>query len=282
MARRKKAKRQRNLLRWVVVALVLALVAGTVILWCIPEEPGADVKTPPEVPENDFSGDAFYKDGDLLCYAAGEYLAGIDVSAHQGVIDWQNVKNAGVEFAVIRAGYRGSTEGLLYEDEQFRYNMDGAQDVGISVGVYFYSQALNEEEAREEAEFVCELLEAYQPELPVFYDWEHGTGTGRISSAYDVSLTDCAVTFCEYIKARGYQAGVYFNQDYGYHHLDLLRLQDYTLWLAEYNDAPTFRYHFDWLQYTDNGYVPGIPVPVDLDIIIVEPEVTSTNFVVVE
>lgn len=280
MARRKKADKQRRVLHWLMASLGLLLVLGLILLWRIPQAPPATVEMPPEIPENEYQGQAFYRDGELLCYGAGEYLAGIDVSAHQGVIDWDQVKAAGVEFVVIRAGYRGSTEGLLYEDEQFRYNMEGAQRVGIPIAVYFYSQALNREEAVEEAEFVCGLLEDYAPELPVFYDWELGSGTGRIASVHDVPLTDCAVAFCEHMIANGYAPGVYFNMDYGYNHLDLLRLQDYTLWLAEYNETPTFRYHFDWLQYTDKGSVPGISVPVDLDIQIVD-EVTSTNFVVV-
>lgn len=283
MAKKKKRKNQTKKLQWVILGLGALLLIGLLLLLWLPEEEGAEISQAPKIPPNAYELDAFYKDGDLLCYSAGEYLAGIDVSAHQGVIAWQQVKKAGVEFAVIRAGYRGSTEGRLYEDEQFRYNMKGAAEADIPVGIYFYSQALDVQEAVEEAEYVCQLLADYSVQLPVFFDWEYGGDGGRIDGIESVALTDCAVAFCEYVKAHGYAAGVYFNQTFGYHHLDLLRLQSYTLWLAEYNAAPTFRYHFDWLQYSDNGFVPGIEVAVDLDIILVEKEdVTSTNFVVVD
>lgn len=265
------------------LGLGAALLVGLLLLLWLPGEESPEVSQAPKIPPNAYELDAFYKDGDLMCYREGEYLAGIDVSAHQGIIQWQQVKDAGVEFAVIRAGYRGSTEGRLYEDEQFRYNMKEAAAVNLPVGIYFYSQALDVQEAVEEAEYVCQLLTDYDVQLPVFFDWEYGGDGGRISSIESVALTDCAIAFCETVKAHSYTAGVYFNQTFGYHHLDLLRLQSYTLWLAEYNEAPTFRYHFDWLQYSDNGFVAGIEVPVDLDIILVEKEeVVSTNFVVVD
>lgn len=285
MTYQKKKKKQDQTLKLLAIGLAALLLVGLVTMVWLAENEGempSPVETAPKIPSNAYELDAFYKNGDLMCYSAGEYLAGIDVSAHQGVIQWQQVKEAGVEFAVIRAGYRGSTEGRLYEDEQFQYNMEGAAAVEIPVGIYFYSQALNTEEALEEAAYVCGLLEAYDVELPVFFDWEYGGSGGRISSIEAVPLTECAIAFCEFVEAQGYAAGVYFNQTFGYHHFDLLQLQDYTLWLAEYNEAPTFRYHFDWLQYSDNGFVTGIEVPVDLDIILMEKTVTSTDFVVVD
>lgn len=281
MAKRRKAEQQRRMMMWIIAALTLLLIIGLIVLWCIPDSPETEIEIPEEtLPTNEYIDEAFYQSEGYLHYAAEDNKVGVDVSAHQGLIDWETVKNAGIEFAVIRAGYRGSTEGRLYEDEQFRYNIEGAQSVGLPVAVYFYSQAITAEEAVEEAQFVCELLEDYTLELPVFYDWEHGDGSGRISGANGMPITDFAVAFCEEIKTAGYEAGMYFNLDYGYHHLDLFRLQEYTLWLAEYNLPPTFQYHFDWLQYSDGGTVPGINTTVDMDLMMIPAE-TSNDFVVI-
>ncbi len=266
---------------WIIAALTLFLIIGLIVLWCIPDSPETEIEiTEARLPTNEYIDEPFYQSEGYLHYAAGDNKVGVDVSAHQGLIDWEMVKNSGIEFAVIRAGYRGSTEGRLYEDEQFRYNIESAQSAGLPVAVYFYSQAITTEEAVKEAQFVCELLEDYTLELPVFYDWEHGDGSGRISGASGMPITDFAVAFCEEIKTAGYEAGMYFNLDYGYHHLDLLRLQEYTLWLAEYNLPPTFSYHFDWLQYSDGGTVPGISTTVDMDLMMIPAE-TSNDFVVV-
>lgn len=273
MAKRRKAEQQRRTMMWVIAILSLLLVIGLIVLWCFPKNPEAEVKPTEEtVLTNEYINEAFYQSDGYLHYAAEESKLGIDVSAHQGLIDWERVQSAGIEFAVIRAGYRGSTEGRLYEDEQFRYNIEGAQAVGIPVAVYFYSQALTTEEAIEEAQFVEDLLDDYTLELPVFYDWEHGDGSGRISGPHDMSLTDFAIAFCEEIKSAGYSAGVYFNLSYANHYLDMQRLQEYTLWLAEYNLPPTYRYRYDWLQYSDSGTVPGIEHAVDMDLMMLPDE----------
>lgn len=214
--------------------------------------------------KNEYDSEAFYYDGEFLKYSE-DCLIGIDVSVHQGVIDWQAVADSGVEFAIIRAGYRGSTVGDLYEDEQFRYNLREAKAAGLRVGIYFFSQALTPEEADEEAEYVCELLEGESLDLPIYFDWEFIGG--RVERIEDVDLTACAVAFCESVEAHGYTAGIYFNQEFGYHYFDLIELQDYRLWLAEYNETPSFRYHFDCLQYTAEGTVSGIETAVDLDLL---------------
>ncbi len=217
------------------------------------------------VPRNEYRAEAFYYDDGLLRYEDGAHMVGIDVSVHQGVIDWQRVAQAGVEFAIIRAGYRGSTVGDLYEDEQFRYNLQEAQNAGVQVGIYFFSQALTPEEAVEEAKYACALLDGASLDLPIYFDWEYIGG--RVENVYELALTDCAIAFCEEVEANGYKAGVYFNQEFGYLHFSLGRLQEYHLWLAEYGDHPEFYYHFDCLQYTASGAVDGIETEVDLDIL---------------
>lgn len=273
MARRKKKKSNQTLALVVTVlsAVALVVIFGVIVSSCA-HGPSVEETEPPvteepreTAPLNAYAPEDFYLEDGFLRYGT-DSLAGVDVSTHQGLIDWQAVKDAGVEFAIIRAGYRGTTQGLLYEDELFRDNLDGAKEAGLLVGVYFFSQAANGEEAAEEAEFVCALLDGAKLDLPVYYDWEEVSGQSRIPVAAEIPMTECAVAFCEAVKAQGYEAGVYFNQTYGYDHLDLLALQDYSLWLAEYGNTPTFDYHFHCLQYTDSGVVDGIETEVDLNV----------------
>ena len=181
---------------------------------------------------------------------------------------------SGVQFAILRAGYRGYTEGSIQEDAYFEQNLAGAIDAGLDVGVYFFSQAMDEQEAREEASYACELIGTRKLDLPLFYDWETVSGSERIPTPDGLPLTDCAVAFCKVVRRNGFEAGVYFNQSLGYRYFDLSKLHDYTLWLAEYDTTPEFHYHFDCLQYTDTGTVAGIEGGVDLDILFL-PETTS-------
>ena len=221
-----------------------------------------------QIARNTYDGEAFYVENGFLRYRDAGSMVGIDVSEHQGEIDWQAVHDAGVEFVILRAGYRGYGQGTLQEDAFFRVNYEGARAAGLKIGAYFFSQALNSSEAREEAEYICDLLADCTLELPVFFDWETVDGAERISSADGIPITQCAVAFCKAVQERGYEAGVYFNQIYGYTYLNLAQLQDYTLWLAEYGTTPSFYYHFDYLQYSDAGSVPGISGAVDLDLLI--------------
>ncbi len=213
---------------------------------------------------NQYEQENFYMDGDFLRYTDREHMVGIDVSEHQGEIDWKAVADSGAEFAILRLGYRGSTVGDLYIDEHFYTNLQGAKANGLAVGVYFFSQAKDEVEAREEAEFVLATLEGQELELPIFYDWEFIGG--RIENERAVPMTQCAEAFCQTVLSRGYEAGVYFNQTYGNNYLDLFALRNYTLWLAEYDTTPDFPHHFDCLQYTDSGELDGIDGSVDLDL----------------
>jgi len=255
---------------WPLLAVIpIVAIISLIILFSGSVEPVAEPEpTVQTLAANEYAPEAFYREGEFLRYANDEYLLGVDVSAHQGVIDWESVAASGIDYAIVRVGYRGTTVGDLYEDEQFRYNLEEAQKHGLKVGAYFFSQALNSEEALQEAEYACRLLEGCSLELPVYFDWEYVDG--RIESMDAVPITDCAVTFCEKIRSQGYQPGIYFNLELGYNHLNLMQVQDYHLWLAEYNEPPTFRYHFDSLQFTDNGRIDGIETPVDLDILFVD------------
>jgi GH25 family lysozyme M1 (1,4-beta-N-acetylmuramidase) len=193
---------------------------------------------------------------------------GVDVSYYQGEIDWQAVAEDGIDFAILRLGYRGYTEGGLLSDSRFQYNLQGAAQAGLEVGVYFFSQALTPEEAQEEADFVAQALSGYALDYPVVFDWEYiiSGDAARTDNATGETVTQCARAFCDRIQSLGYEAAVYFNQDMGYLTLDLAELSDVTLWLAEYDDAPDFYYDFDLWQYTETGSVAGISGAVDLNL----------------
>lgn len=220
------------------------------------------------LPKNTYATDGFYERDGLKCYysAGVRGVPGIDVSSYQGDIDWKAVKEAGVEFAMIRVGYRGYVTGELDLDDCFEDNIQGALDAGIQVGVYFFSQALNEEEAVEEAEFVLAQIQDYDVSYPVVFDWEEMETQARTDEMNMLYLTSCALAFCQTVEEAGYTAGVYFNQVYGYQQLNLPSIQDYIFWLAQYEDAPTFVYDFQMWQYTNEGTVPGIEGPVDMNI----------------
>lgn len=203
-------------------------------------------------------------------YTGGDYQVsrGIDVSEHQGQIDWESVAKDGVDFAIIRAGYRGYSQGGLFEDAWFRENIEGARDAGLDVGIYFFSQAINTEEAVEEAEFLLSLLEAYPGavSLPVFFDWETiGIEQARTDELDGTTLTDCALAFCQTMETAGYEAGVYFYRNLGYFSYELGRLSQYDFWAATLGQAPDFYYSHSFWQYSVTGSMAGIEGDVDMD-----------------
>jgi len=189
----------------------------------------------------------------------------VDVSAHQGEINWEKAAADGIQFAMIRLGYRGYTEGEIGLDPYFLRNIEGAQAAGLDVGVYFFSQAITKDEAVEEAKFVLNWIEGYELDYPIFFDWEDIEADARTDGMDMLTLTGCVDAFCAAIEDAGYRAGVYFNQRFGYQELNLLSLRKYMFWLAEYNPAPTFTYDFEIWQYSCDGRVDGISGPVDLN-----------------
>lgn len=194
-------------------------------------------------------------------------LLGVDVSVHQDNIDWAKVKESGIDFAMVRLGYRGYGTGEAQLDENYAENIQGARDAGLDAGVYFFSQAITAEEAVEEANLVIESLDGLDVNYPVVYDWEIiYDDTARTDNISVDVLTDCCVAFCETIKNAGYTPMIYQNKRTSIFKLDLNRLNDYDFWLAEYNTEPTYYYDFDMWQYTSTGRVPGIEGDVDLNI----------------
>ena len=192
---------------------------------------------------------------------------GIDVSVYQGEIDWPAVAASGIDFAMIRAGYRGYSQGTLQLDERFQANMEGALAAGLDVGVYFFSQATTVAEAEEEADFVLEAIRSYPIRYPVVFDWEFITsGEARTDGMDGHGITQCAAAFCELVSVAGYTPMVYFNQDMGYLVYELQELDSSPFWLAEYDSSPDFYYDFEMWQYTHTGTVPGIQGNVDLNL----------------
>lgn len=194
---------------------------------------------------------------------------GIDVSEHQGVIDWAAVAADGVEFAMIRCGWRGygSTAGLN-EDKYFRANIEGALAAGLDVGVYFFSQALTEAEAREEAAYTLELIAGYELTFPVVFDWEQVAVRGSRTLSPDwAAVTDCTEVFCDAVAAAGYTPMTYFNMSMAYLRLDLSRLQKYHGWLAWYHEVPEYRYEYRMWQYGALTTVAGINGLCDVNLL---------------
>lgn len=196
---------------------------------------------------------------------------GIDVSSHQKDIDWKKVKAAGIDFAIIRVGFRGYGTGAIVPDEYFTKNIEGALAAGIKVGVYFFSQAINEAEAVEEAELVLEQIKNYNITYPVVYDAEDiSNDTARTDGLLGAQITSNCIAFCDKIKAAGYTPMIYANKRWFLTRLDLTRLTDYDLWHAAYVDAPDTPYMYTMWQYSSSGKVDGINGSVDLNISFVD------------
>ena len=219
------------------------------------------------LPVNTYRADGFENSSGFMRYDDVETAIGIDVSYYQGNIDWRQVKDAGIDFAILRLGYRGYSAGTLALDERFREYLTGAAQAGVDVGIYFFSQAINVQEAREEAEFVLSQLQGSTVKYPIFFDWEIiGNKAARTDDVSTETLTACARAFCDRVADAGYTPGIYFTKYLGYVRYDLSQLADCEFWFAEYAKAPTFYYDFSVWQYSDSGNIPGIEGRVDMDI----------------
>ena len=206
------------------------------------------VEINPDVEKHKYDLEKFVHEGDRLSYTDDkyEYRLGVDVSRHQGWIDWEKVKAAGYEFAIIRVGYRGyGEEGLVCLDEQFDTNIQNAQAAGLDVGVYFFAQAINEEEAKEEAEFVLKHIAEYELQLPVVYDPESILDDkARTDDVSGEQFTKNTEVFCSMIEEAGYQPMIYSNMLWEAYELDLEYLGEYPIWYADYEALPQTPYHF--------------------------------------
>jgi len=236
-----------------------------------PESTAAAAEGPIEptylpIDRNPIGPSDFYMEGDYLACLATPSVLGIDVSQHQGTIDWKKVKEAGVEYAMIRVGGRFVDSGKLYKDDFAQANYDGASAVGIEVGAYIYSQAVSVEEAEEEAAYLLEQIKDWDVQMPVVFDWEFYSATARTANMDPRTLTDCTKAFCDKIKEAGYTPMVYFNTNQSLEMLYLVELEEYLFWLAQYDTVLRYDYKIDMWQYTENGIVPGINAPVDINL----------------
>lgn len=194
---------------------------------------------------------------------------GIDVSEFQGEeIDWEQVKDSGVEFVIIRLGYRAyGDSGDLVMDAMYEQNMKGALDAGLEVGVYFFSQAVTAAEAVEEAEFVLKHLKKYDITGPVVYDTEEiKWDAARTDENTDKDFTNFCKVFCDTVEQKGYDTMIYTNMKWMAFTLDMEELAEYDFWYADYHDIPQCPYDFKIWQYSENGTVPGINANVDLNL----------------
>lgn len=203
----------------------------------------------------------YMDDGEVTSYK------GIDVSKYQGKIDWDKVRADGVEFAFIRLGLRGYESGKIVVDEYFADNMRGANASGVKAGVYFFTQAINEAEAIEEANFVIESVKDYDVPCPIVFDVEMITGAnGRANSLTQEERTRITIAFCEQIKKAGYTPMIYGNVKCFTRMLDMTKLNDYEKWYAFYDDYMYMPYEVSCWQYSEKGRVNGIKEKVDMNI----------------
>ncbi len=211
-------------------------------------------------------GDGFkyyYENSELCSYV------GIDVSVHNGEIDWEKVAASGVDFVMIRLGGRGyGEEGNIFADDNFKDNLKGAKKAGLWVGAYFFSQATNEKEALEEAEFCIDMLGGEKLDYPLAFDWEIVStgGSTRCDNVDPQALTDAARAFCDKVEKEGYIPALYAGSKVVYYKYDMAQLADVDIWYAYYSDEPDLFYNYTIWQYSQSGRVEGVDGEVDLNI----------------
>ena len=222
--------------------------------------------TLPPPPSNPYGPEDFIMDGDKVTLKTGTAVLGIDVSTWQNEINWKKVKKSGVEFAMIRLGYRGTSVGSVFADDTALKNYEGATAEGIKVGGYFFSQAITEEEAIEEAKFVLDMIKDWDIQMPIVFDWEFMGEDARTYQMDARLLTDCTKAFCDTIRNAGYEPMIYFNVNQGNRLLYLEELVEYKFWLAMYESEMVYPYKIDMWQYTQTGSVSGIAGNVDMNL----------------
>lgn len=241
---------------------------GSDMVWMTPYE---------GIPVSGLSADEFRRDtnddgtdAERIRYLGTDYATrwGVDVSNHQGVIDWAALKKQGIDFAYLRIGLRGYGEaGTLYPDRSFDSYYEGARAAGIDVGAYFFSQATTVREAADEALYALRLLRGRTLDLPLYYDWEPVLQEdSRTLDNSQLQLTAQARAFCGILRRAGYDAGVYMNRQQGYYRYSLPCLTDCKLWIADPGDYPDFYYRFDVWQYAHEARLDGMNEIVDLNL----------------
>lgn len=252
---------------WVIAGILAAALLLTAVLLLLdredpqPQETTAPTTTEATIPAMEFA----YENGYLTCLTTPSVL-GIDVSVHQGQIDWAQVKAAGVDFVMIRVAYRGSVEGLLVPDEMAQQNYAGAKAAGLQVGAYIFTQAISVAESIEDALYALDMVKDWELDMPLVYDWEIIEDHYRNAQVDMRTATDMAKAFCKAVEEAGYEAMVYFNPTQAQQNIYIEELTNYGLWLAHYTDQFSYPREVDMWQYTCAGAVPGIEGDVDIDL----------------
>jgi len=204
---------------------------------------------------------------DYISANISQVIQGIDVSKFQGDIDWTAIAADGIEFAFLRVGYRGYSEGMVYGDDYFHQNAQNATDNGVNIGVYFFSQALTTDEAIEEANFVLNEIKDYDISYPIVFDMEDISGVvERTSNMTKAEITAITIAFCDKIAEAGYIPMIYGNSHWFFSKLDLEQVTQYDKWYAQYSSEPYYPYEFTIWQYSNNGIVNGTNGAIDRNI----------------
>ena len=240
---------------------IVVVDAGQYYFFPISDELKHNTYNPEQLVVDDDQIITYYENGDPVSHK------GIDVSKYQGRIDWEKVAGDDVEYAFIRLGIRGYSEGAIQADDYFQSNIKGARRNDIEVGVYFFTQATSVEEAEEEAQYVLDMIEPYKVDYPVVIDVEALSNVNaRTNDLTKEERTEYCIAFCEVIKNAGYTPMIYGNLKTFMLLLDIEQLEDYDKWFAYYDEQFYFPYDFKVWQYTDTGKVSGIGTDVDLNI----------------
>ena len=250
----------------VVIAFVMAVLVFFSAYMMFGKYDGLGLRMP--VKETVYDMSKLSYEGGRTVYEDDRYrsVTGIDVSEFQGDINWKAVKADGIDFVMIRLGFRGSETGALVLDSRFKENLKGAKRAGLDVGVYFFSQAITPEEAIGEARFVMKHIRGKGVHYPVAFDMEPIDGTERAAELKKEEKTAIADAFCKVIDRNGRTPMIYGNPKWMRKHIDLSYLADYDKWLAHFTDKTTYRSDFTMWQYTDSGIVDGIDGPVDMNL----------------
>lgn len=228
----------------------------------------------PYLKQNQYDYAGLVYNGGIMKYfenSEQQSFFGVDISKYNNYVDYNKLKKAGVDFVMIRLGARGYGSGQLVLDDNFQENMKGALDAGLHVGVYFFSQAVTEAEAIEEAELVIASLEDYAITYPVGFDMEYvENDTARVESLTRDELTQMAVTFLNTVQKAGYNTVLYGTKEWLIQKLDLTKLTTYDIWLAQEKDVPDYPYQFTMWQYSKQGKIDGIVGNVDFNISFVD------------
>ncbi len=261
---------------YILITAVICLIIGFAVGRFTANNHSSEVVTESELTSEtlesrpcEYDKSCFVNDGNTLAFTESGYTTrlGVDVSYHQGSIDWEKVADAGYEFAILRVGYRGSTKGGLVMDEKFYSYADGAYNAGIDIGCYFFSQAINEAEAIEEANFVLKAIKGMHITMPIVYDPELVEGSSnRTANMTRDEYTKCAIAFCDTIKNAGYDTMIYSNLHWQNNNFDMGELSAYDFWYADYNSTPQSPYAFTMWQASESASVPGISGNADIDL----------------